>query len=412
MPCIAVFSQKGFLEMPLSLMAVILMLLQIIPQSVFPTTSAVKSAEKAELIELEQPLAVDYDPNEGIIKYGHTGEVGMRSKNDIDTPYGTNTKTVFFPSQVAESVDENGNLLFPDYDPDNPYYDYTDMFNNALEIARKRDNADVFVEDGVYYFEKSVYLFGYTRINANAGKAAFVIKPYFKDIDSNDVDVNGFFTNANLNETYSWYFSSINDLAFVVEGTHESFKPTSSVDTILENICSDDIQPVDNYSLFYRITAKYGGIHNLAVSGFESFMRWTKIDMLTRVTDCTVGPTKYVFQGVDTNDAFFYDNYYYGGYYTDSDGLSQLPVFQVTFNMGTTVFANSYIGNYYFSRSGAGCWCPHTTYSDITFERVYSFVMDTTTDASSSVSGCYFKDCAYNDIAEYFEGQGIPAFDF
>ena len=412
MSCIAVFSQKGFLEMPLSLMAVLLMLLQIIPQSVFPTTLAVKAAEKAELIELEQSLAVDYDPNEGIIKYGHTGEVGMRSKNDIDTPYGTNTKTVFFPSQVAESVDENGNLLFPDYDPENPYYDYTDMFNNALEIARKRDNADVFVEDGVYYFEKSVYLFGYTRINANAGKAAFVIKPYFKDIDSNDVDVNGFFTNANLNETYSWYFSSINDLAFVVEGTHETFKPTSSVDTILENICSDDIQPVDNYSLFYRITAKYGGIHNLAVSGFESFMRWTKIDMLTRVTDCTVGPTKYVFQGVDTNDAFFYDNYYYGGYYTDSDGLSQLPVFQVTFNMGTTVFANSYIGNYYFSRSGAGCWCPHTTYSDITFERVYSFVMDTTTDASSSVSGCYFKDCAYNDIAEYFEGQGIPAFDF
>ena len=53
----------------LSLMAVLLMLLQIIPQSVFPTTLAVKAAEKAELIELEQSLAVDYDPNEGIIKF-------------------------------------------------------------------------------------------------------------------------------------------------------------------------------------------------------------------------------------------------------------------------------------------------------------------------------------------------------
>ncbi|MBQ8378723.1 MAG: fibronectin type III domain-containing protein [Oscillospiraceae bacterium] len=395
-----------------SIFVVLLLLVQIVSQGLFFSEPIVANAAETELIKATEPFAVDYDPNDGIIKYGHSGEIGMSPKNDLDVPYEEDSKTVFFPSQVAESVDENGNLLFPDYDPSDPYYDYTDMFNKALEIARKRDNADVFVEDGVYYFEKSVYLFGYTKINANAGKVAFVIKPYFKDIDGNDVEVSGFFTNANLDETYSWYFSSINDITFVVEDTHETFKPTSSVDTILDNLCSDDIQPVDNYSLFYRIVTKYAGIHNLAVSGFECFMRWTRIDMLTRVTNCTVGPTKYVYWGVDTNDAFFYDNYYYGGYYTDSDGLSQLPVFQITFNMGTTVFANSYIGNYYFSRNGAGCWCPHTTYSNITFERVYNFVMDTTTEASSSVSGCYFKDCAYNDIAKYFEDMGIPAFDF
>ena len=170
-----------------SIFVVLLLLVQIVSQGVFFKEPLVANAAETELIKATEPFAVDYDPNDGIINYGHSGEIVMSPKNDLDVPYEEDSKTVFFPSQVAESVDENGNLLFPDYDPSDPYYDYTDMFNKALEIARKRDNADVFVEDGVYYFEKSVYLFGYTKINANAGKVAFVIKPYFKDIDGNDV---------------------------------------------------------------------------------------------------------------------------------------------------------------------------------------------------------------------------------
>lgn len=355
---------------------------------------------------------VDYDPNDGMIKYGHTGEIGMRAENDTNNYHEKTDNVVYFPDDIIDRKDESGELLFPDYDPDDAYYDYSDMFNEALALARSKDNAEVFVQPGVYYFTKSVYLWGYTSINAVAGQTAFVIKPNFQDKDGNPVDVNGFFTNADLSSTYSWYFAGINDIAFAVEGTHDAFKPTNTAQNIIENLCSDGIQSVDNFTLFYRVRIKYGGVTNIGASGFESFMRWSYIDMLTRVMNITVGPTKYVYYGVETNDAFLYDNYYYGGYYTDSDGYSQLPLFQLNFSMGTTVFTNSYIGNYYFSRSGASAWCPHTSYSNITLERVYNFVLDTTVDASSSVSGCLFKDCAYNDIAAYFESQGIPAFDY
>lgn len=356
---------------------------------------------------------VDYDPNEGKIKYGYSGQIGMRRENDTNNFYTKKDNVVRFPSAVIGLRDERGKLLFKDYSADNPYYDYSDMLNKALEIARNNDNADVFIEDGVYYFAKSIYLWGSTSINATAGKVAFVVKPNFQDKDGNPVDVNGFFTNANLNETYSWYSSAgLTDIVFVVEGTHHAFRPNNSVENIMAHLCDDDIEAVDNFNLFYRVRMAYSGIGNIGVAGFESFMRWTFVDMLTRVVSVTVGPTKYVYYGVQTNDAFFYDNHYYGGYYTDSDGLAQLPLFQINFSMGTTMFTNSYIGNYYFSRSGAGCWCPHTTYSNLTLERIYNFVMDTTTSSSSSVSGCYFKDCAYNDIANYFEKQGIPAFDY
>ena len=356
------------------------------------------------------PFAVNYDPNDGMIHYGHSGEVGMRSENDVNNYYEATDRVVYFPRDVIDEKDETGNLLFPDYDSSNPYYDYTDMFNYTLQKARDWNNANVFVEEGVYYFTKSVYLWGSTNINAVAGKTAFVIKPNYEDAEGNPIETNGFFTNKNLKETYTWYSSAkISDIVFVVEGTHSSFKPTSSIETIMSNLLSDDIQAVKDFTLFYRVRTKYASIDNIAASGFESFMRWTYTDMLTRVTSVTVGPTRYVYRGVQTNDAFFYDCYYYGGHYSEED-IHTLPIFQVNFSMGTTVFANSYIGNYYFSRSGAGCWCPHTTYSNLTLERTYNFVMDTTT-ASSSVSGCYFKNCSYNDIKAYFEGQGLTAYD-
>ncbi len=379
--------------------------------NLMPPIPLITQAE-AEEQENQTPFPVDYDQNDGMIKYGHTGKIGMLPEKDVNNDYNKDDDVVYFPSDMVKLKDEAGQLLYPDYNPDDPYYDYSDMFNEALEIARDNDNADVFVEPGVYYFTKSVYLWGYTNINSVAGETAFVIKPNFQDKDGNAVEVNGFFTNADLSSTYSWYFANVSDIAFAVEGTHDDFTPENTAHGIISSLCKDGIQAVDNFNLFYRVRIKYGGVHNIGASGFESFMRWSYVDMLTRVKNITIGPTKYVYYGVETNDAFFYDNYYYGGYYTDKDGMSQLPVFQLTFSMGTTMFTNSYIGNYYFSRSGAGTWCPHTTYSNLTFERVYNFVMDTTVGSSSSVSGCLFKDCAYNDIAAYFESQGIPAFDY
>lgn len=381
---------------------ILCILVQMIPMNVYAV------APDADQIQ-SSPFPVNYDPNDGMIQYGHSGEVGFRPENDINNTYERYDKVIYFPDDLINEVDENGNLLFPDYNPTNKYYDYSDMLNQAMKKSRTMDNADIFVKEGVYYFTKSVYLNDGTNLNATAGKTAFVIKPNYQDKDGNPVEVTGFFTNPNLNETYLWYQGRISDIVFVVEGTHESFKPTSSVDTILNNLCSDDVNAVKNFELFYRVRMKYASIDNIAASGFYSFMRWTFVDMLTRVTSVTVGPTRYVYYGVQTNDAFFYDGYYYGGYFTE-ENLHELPIFQMNFSMGTTVFSNSYIGNYFFSRSGAGCWCPHTTYSNLTLERVCNFVMDTTT-VSSSVSGCLFKNCAYNDIKKYFESQGLTPYD-
>ncbi len=195
----------------------------------------------AENITPPQPsFSVNYDPNDGMIQYGHIGYVGMRPENDVNNDYTKNDNVVYFPDDIHNLRDEFGQLYFPNYNassPD-PYYDYSDMFNKALEVARSRDNATVFVNPGVYYFTKSIYLWGYTSINAVAGQTAFVIKPNFQDKDGNPVDVNGFFTNGDLSSTYSWYFSSINDIAFAVEGTHNSFTPTNSAENIIDNLCT------------------------------------------------------------------------------------------------------------------------------------------------------------------------------
>jgi len=356
------------------------------------------------------PFSINYDPNDGMIKYGHSGDVGFRPENDYDNFYDQDDKVFYFPDDVINEKDGNGNLMFPDYDPNNAYYDYTAMFNRMMVKSGEKGNIEVFIKPGVYYFTGSVYLNDGTNLNAVAGETAFVIKPNFVDKDGNPVDNTGFITNPNLNNTYAWYQGVIKDLIFVVEGTHDAFKPTSSVQTIMDNLCSDDVNAIKNFDLFYRVRTKYTTIDNIALSGFYSFMHWTFPDMLTRVRSVTVGPTRCVYYGVQTNDAFFYDCYYYGGYFTQDD-LSELPVFQHNFSMGTTVFSNSYIGNYYFSRSAVGgCWCPHTTYSNLTLERVYNFVIDSTV-TSSSVSGCYFKNGAYNDIKAYFESKGLKPYD-
>ena len=386
----------------LSFIIMLCLLLQMIPME------ALAVAPDADQIT-STPFPVNYDPNDGKIHYGHSGEVGFRPENDINNIYEKNDNVIYFPDDIINEKDANGNLLFPDYDPNNAYYDYSDMLNQAMKKSKSMNNADIFVKKGVYYFTKSVYLNDGTNLNAVAGETAFVIKPNYQDKDGNPVEVTGFFTNPNLNETYLWYQGRISDIVFVVEGAHESFKPTSSVQTIMDNLCSDQVNAVKDFELFYRIRMKYAAVDNIALSGFHAFMRWTFTDMLTRVTSVTVGPTRLVYHGVQTNDAFFYDCYYYGGYFTEDD-LHEIPIFQINFSMGTTVFANSYLGNYYFSRSGAGCWCPHTTYSNLTLERVCNFVMDTTT-VSSSVSGCLFKDGAYNDIKKYFESQGLKPYD-
>jgi len=117
---------------------------------------------------------VNYDPNEGMIPYGYTGEIGMLSYLDDNNRYDSDKDYVHFPDDLIAMEDVYGDLMFPDYSPDNPYYDYTEMFNCALEVARAKGNVDVYVEEGVYYFTESVWLWGYTNINGVAGKTVFL----------------------------------------------------------------------------------------------------------------------------------------------------------------------------------------------------------------------------------------------
>ena len=84
----------------------------------------VNADNETQISDVQTPFPVNYDPNDGMIQYGHAGEVGMRPENDINNEYPEDETVVCFPDDVINERDENGNLLFPDYDPNNPYYDY------------------------------------------------------------------------------------------------------------------------------------------------------------------------------------------------------------------------------------------------------------------------------------------------
>jgi len=277
--------------------------------------------------EAEGTTSISYDPNDGMITYGHTGPVGARAELDTDNVNRSDKQRINFPSDIVK--------FFPDYDANDPYYDHGPVFNKALELAREC-SGEIFCEEGVYYFATPIYFWGFhVRINGVYGKTIFVADPYFYQSDGvTPVDVNGFITNANLSNTYGWVEScGMSDLTFVAAGAHPTFKPTSTAEEIMANIFSDDIQPIDNFCGMYRICTKYSGLNNLTFSGFESHLRWVRLDMLTRTENCSFGPSEIVINGVETNDAFINDCRFYGGYYTDEDGYDMLPTFCINFSM-------------------------------------------------------------------------------
>ena len=57
------------------------LVLQILP-AVSPLKVAAASADSGSVNTT--PFPIDYDPNDGMIKYGHSGEVGFRPENDYD----------------------------------------------------------------------------------------------------------------------------------------------------------------------------------------------------------------------------------------------------------------------------------------------------------------------------------------
>ena len=73
--------------------------------------------------------SINFDPNDGMITYGHTGTVGARAELETDNfSIPSARPRINFPADVIK--------YFDDYDENNPYYDYGPMFNKALELAR------------------------------------------------------------------------------------------------------------------------------------------------------------------------------------------------------------------------------------------------------------------------------------
>ena len=50
------------------------------------------------------PFPVNYDPNDGKIHYGHSGEVGFRPENDINNVYEKKDNVIYFPDDVINVI--------------------------------------------------------------------------------------------------------------------------------------------------------------------------------------------------------------------------------------------------------------------------------------------------------------------
>ena len=61
----------------------------------------------------------------------------------------------------------------------------------------------------MYYFRKSIYLWGYTDINGVAGKSVFVVEPHLKDADGKPVDVSRF--EDDIEKIGKLYYMGYND---------------------------------------------------------------------------------------------------------------------------------------------------------------------------------------------------------
>lgn len=362
--------------------------------------------------------SVNFDPNGGAIRYGCVGDVGAGPEYDLNNDNREGLRTIVFPDDLIK--------YFEDYDPQNPYYDHAPLMTKAIDLVyenvradkeAKRDvtNTIIFCKPGVYYFRTSVALGGYNLvINGVYGETVFVAEPNYVGFDGVESrPSNGFFTNSNFSNEYSWLQTGcITDLTIVAAEAHPSFKPTSTAKQIMDNVLSSDVKPVSQYHAFYRINMKYFALTNLTISGFDGVISYSNLDMLARLSHSTFGPTRFVLNA-GTNDAFVHDNYFFGGHYTNELGLSVLPTFANGFSLATTYVSNCYLENYIFTNVGTGqAWSPYGTYSNLTMNRVYSIGMDTTITSGNSMSGCLIQNCGYNDIKAYFESKGLKKFNY
>ncbi len=84
----------------LSLILILVLLLPMLPERIVATTPNTANTQRATA-----PFPVDYDPNEGVINYGHSGTVGMKKENDTNNNYDEDDRYVHFPDDVAKADD-------------------------------------------------------------------------------------------------------------------------------------------------------------------------------------------------------------------------------------------------------------------------------------------------------------------
>lgn len=342
--------------------------------------------------------SINYDPNDNAVHYGVIGEVGAKAENDTNNDSYRNTKYHLFPSYYETLKDSSGQLKFPGSTAKG--YDYTEMLTYAINeeannVASGRDGYEIRIEEGVYYFGGTIKVWGEFHLNGVYGKTVFVC-------ESNDTAL----FKAATNQTY-YQGGSITDITFVAKASHSSFNISSSAATIHSNTLNPHIKPVQNYYCFEGMNISWFRLKNCTISGFAAPLKQVKGHMCTHVQDNTFGPCLVALDGTHFIDCFIHDNYFYGGV-IEKDGHIDLPLFTTGIGPNLTTFSNNYVKSFFYGKGVSDTY--GVTYSNNTYENVYSIHFYSPGTSVNAVSGCLFKNCSYKAIADMFESLGYKEY--
>lgn len=343
--------------------------------------------------------SINYDPNDNTIHYGVIGEVGAKAENDTNNDSYKNTKYHLFPSYYETLKDSSGKLMFPNSTAKG--YDYTEMLTYAINeqannAASGKDGYEIRIEEGVYYFGGTIKVWGEFHLNGVYGKTIFVC-------ESSDTAL----FKAATNQTY-YQGGSITDITFVAKDAHSSFNSNSSASSIQSNVLSPSIKPISNYYCFEGMNISWFRLKNCTISGFAAPLKQVKGHMCSHIQDNTFGPCLVALDGTHFIDCFIYDNYFYGGV-IEKDGHIDLPLFTTGIGPNLTTISNNYIKSFFYGKGVSDTY--GVTYSNNTYENVYSINFYSPGTSVNAVSGCLFKNCSYKAIATMFESLGYKEYN-
>lgn len=393
------FAKIVSLFLSTSIMISLLMGSVMLPQNVIIYPSGTAGVNSQDLATSDtKTYSINYDPNDGAINYGVIGEVGARAENDTNNDNYKNTKYHLFPSYYEVLKDSSGKLMFPGSTAKD--YDYTEMLTYAINeeannAASGKEVYEIRVEEGVYYFGGTVKVWGQFHLNGIYGKTVFVC-------ESDDTAL----FKAATNQTY-YQGGSITDITFVAKGSHSSFNTASSAATIHSNVLSPSIKPIHNYHCFEGMNISWFRLKNCTISGFAAPLKQVKGHMCSHIQDNTFGPCLVALDGTHFIDCYIHDNYFYGGV-IEKDGHIDLPLFTTGIGPNLTTISNNYIKSFFYGKGVSDTY--GVTYSNNTYEYVYSIRFYSPGTSVNAVSGCLFKNCSYKAIAAMFESLGYKEY--